>query len=318
VGDGGVEFFQVSPDEAVDAGVRFARQWRPDVVHLHSAWLWPVARAIRESTGTPLIFTVHSLDRAEYEIGEFVNRWELQETVIAEADRLIALSRSERALVTRYCPKAHDRLRIVGNGIDDSAVARDAAARRRGSEPPLVLYSGRFVERKGVRELLGAIPRVLARAPATRFVLVGGYGGGAEIERAWMAEELRPYRGQVHFTGWLTPHEVARWYRAADILVVPSWYEPFGMVVLEGMLHGLPVAAAAVGGPAEILDDGITGVLFPPKDVEGLTHALLRLVEHADVRRRLGMAAAEAVRVRWLWPHLVEKMRTVYLETLYA
>lgn len=313
-GDGGVEFFQVSPEDAVAAGVRFARRWRPDVVHLHSAWLWPVARAIRDRAGTPLVFTVHSLDRAEYEIGAFVNRWELQEAVIAEADRLIAISRSERALLGQYCPGARGRVRVVGNGIDDSPAARAAASRCARAGPPLVLYSGRFVERKGVRELLGAIPRVLDRAPETRFVLVGGYGGAAEIERAWMAEALRPHRRQVLFTGWLAPEEVAAWYRAADILVVPSWYEPFGMVVLEGMLHGLAIAATTVGGPAEILEDGRTGVLVPPKDVGGLTSALLGLIRCPDARRRLGAAAAAAVRQHWLWPRLVAQMRAVYEE----
>ena len=81
---------------------------------------------------------------------------------------------------------------------------------------------------------------------------------------------LYPHREQITFTGWLTPPEMAKRYRAADILVVPSWYEPFGMVILEGMLHGLAVAASAVGGPAEILDHGRTGVLSRHATLEPL------------------------------------------------
>jgi len=150
--------------------------------------------------------------------------------------------------------------------------------------------------------------------PATRFVLVGGYGGGAEIERGWMADALWPYRDQVHFTGWLSPGEVARWYCAADILVIPSWYEPFGMVVLEGMLHGLPIAATSVGGPAEILRHGRTGLLFPPKDAGALANTLLNFITNTGLRKQIGSAAAEEVRRRWLWPYLVKQMREVYRE----
>jgi glycogen(starch) synthase len=311
----GVTFFHVSPDDAVEASLRFIPEWQPDVIHLHSAWLWPVARAIREKTHTPLVFTVHSLDRVEYEIGGIGSRWEIQETVIRRANRVIALSRSEKDLLAQHCPEVCDRVRIVGNGIDDYGRASEAARKDRHNEPLLVLYVGRFVDRKGIRELLGVIPLVLKEAPETHFVLIGGYGGGAEIERTWLIDALQPYRNQVHFTGWLAPHEVANWYRLADILVVPSWYEPFGMVILEGMLYGLPIAASDVGGPAEILEHGRTGLLFPPKNVEAFSRTLLRLLKDEDLRRQIGAGAAAEVRRQWLWPRIVQKMGAVYQET---
>jgi glycogen(starch) synthase len=311
----GITFFQVAPQDAVEVGVALAQRWRPDVVHLHSAWLWPVARAIREQVGSPFVFTVHSLDRAEYEWGGLSTPWQTQEEVIAAAERVIAISQSERDLLLNYCPSVCDRVSIVGNGIDDTALARKAVRKKHpicADDPPLVMYSGRFVERKGIRELLAAIPKVLATAPQTRFVLVGGYGNGGEIESTWMTDALRPYRHQVHFTGWLPPAEVAHWYSVADLLVVPSWYEPFGMVILEGMLYGLPIAAAAVGGPAEILRDEHTGLLFPPQNSEALAHTTLRLVQSAVLRQQIGSAAATEVRRNWLWPQIVVKMRQVY------
>lgn len=316
VSSAGVSFFQVSPVEAEAAAIRLVKKWKPDVVHLHTAWFWPVARAIREQTGTPLVYTVHSLDRAEYEIGDFVTHWDTQETVINEADRVIALSRDEQALITKYCPAAATRVRIVGNGIDDSADARASARRKRSDGPPVVLYSGRFVDRKGIRELLQAIPRVLDQAPSVRFIFAGGYGTAQDIGSAWLDDALRPYRSQIEFTGWLTPDEVADCYRRADILVMPSWYEPFGMVILEGMLHGLPIAATSVGGPADILRHQDTALLFPPRDVEALTSTLLRLVNDRSLRQRMGRTGARHVRRSWLWPNLVQKMRSVYEELL--
>ena len=310
----GVMFFHVAPQDALEAGVRFAKMWKPDVVHLHTGWLWNVADAIRKETGVPFVFTVHSLDRVEYEHGVFLWHWETQETAIAAADRVIAISQSEKALMLEYCPNVRDRVRVVGNGITDTDLARVSVRTRKLSRCPVVLYTGRFVDRKGIRELLQAIPTVLGELPEVRFVLIGGYGGGAEIERTWLIDALLPHRNQVHFTGWLTPSEVARWYCVADILVVPSWYEPFGMVILEGMLYGLAIAAAAVGGPAEILEHERTGILFPPRDAKALAEAILRLARDLPLRERIALGGAEQLRRTWLWPALVKMMRSVYEE----
>ena len=315
VNSDGVSFFQVSPAEAEEAAIRLAERWKPDVVHLHTAWFWPVARAIRDKTQTPLVYTVHSLDRAEYEIGDFVTHWDTQETVIRAADRVIALSRDERALITKYCPAAAERVRIVGNGIADSVEARFSTQKKREG-PPVILYSGRFVDRKGIRELFQAIPQVLDQAPDVRFLLAGGYGTATEIESAWLDDTLRPYRSRIEFTGWLTPDRVAECYRRADVLVMPSWYEPFGMVILEGMLHGLPIAATSVGGPADILEHERTALLFSPKSVPELTSTLLRFVNEPTLRDRIGRAAARYVRRHWLWSNVVEKMRSVYQEII--
>lgn len=318
----GVAFFQTAWSNAIEAGVRLVHQWQPDIVHLHTAMLWPVAHAIQKRTGKLLIFHVHSVDRAEYDLGEEPNPWlthgEAQGVAINAADRLIALSESERDLLAYYYPTVRGRIRIVGNGIDESPSAYCAANKEQRTESLIVLYSGRLVVRKGIHELLTAIPYVLERAPTTRFVLAGGPPSltGDEVARQWLPCDLHPYRSQIHFTGWLTPRGVAEWYRASDILVVPSRYEPFGMVILEGMLHGLPIVASAVGGPAEILEDGRTGLLFPPKDVDALGFAFLRLVTDLGLRQQLGTAAAAEVRRRWLWPHIVEKMKIVYKEAI--
>src|SRR2546421_5438680 len=90
--------------------------------------------------------------------------------------------------------------------------------------------------------------------------------------------------------------EAEEWYDSADVLVVPSWYEPFGMVILEGMLYGLPIAAADVGGPSEILEDGRTGLLFPPRDADGLASALIALLSDPKLCLTLGQAGAREVR----------------------
>ena len=125
--------------------------------------------SLREQTGIPIVYTVHSLDRAEYELGrgppECLTQSDLQESLIASADRIVALTQSESALIAAYVPAACGRVRVVGNGIEDCPEALATASRPPTTGPLTVLYSGRFVERKGVRDLLAAVPLVLERAP---------------------------------------------------------------------------------------------------------------------------------------------------------
>ncbi len=310
--------FEVSYHD-FEAMALLTAKWKPDVLHLHSYWLWPTAEALRRRLGVPLVYTVHSLDRAEYELGrgpsECLSQWTGQEGVIQAADRIIALSRSERELLCRYCPGVNDRVRIVGNGIEGSNTAPPQRQKNIDS-CPVVLFSGRFVDRKGIWELIEAIAIVLAEISHVRFILAGGHRDcGAEQMEAWLLPPaLRERRSNIRFTGWLTPEEMSGCYRAADILVVPSWYEPFGMVVLEGMFHGLAVAASAVGGPAEILQHGRTGLLFPPRDGKALAGAIIELVSDPLRRLAIAEAGAEEVRRTWLWPRVVEKIRSVYEE----
>jgi glycogen(starch) synthase len=320
--DGSIVVYQIPHDDSVNLAIRFARRWRPDVIHVHVFWLAHVAIGIREATGTPLVYTVHSLDRAEYEIGagppECLTQWNIQYDLIGAADRVIALTDDERDLITEYCANAAPRIRIVGNGIDDSAGARAAASREHSDQTITVLYTGRFVDRKGIRELLDAAPDVLSRSPNVRFVLAGGHRGcsGADMSRRWLPETCEPCSDRIIFTGWLNADRLNDWYRRSDILVVPSWYEPFGMVILEGMLYGLAIVASDVGGPRAIVCNGVNGLLCAPRDAPALSRTLLRLVRDHDLRRRLGEQAARDVRTHWLFDGVVQRMRNVYFELI--
>jgi glycogen(starch) synthase len=128
----GIHLCPVSHAEAEDRGVRLVKEWRPEVIHLHVFWLWPLARTICARTGIRLVYTVHSLDRAEYELGqgpsECLSQWETQADLIASADLIVALTRSEHELLTEYCPLVRDRIRVVGNGIEDSTAARSSSS----------------------------------------------------------------------------------------------------------------------------------------------------------------------------------------------
>src|SRR4029077_17390693 len=121
---------------------------------------------------------------------ECLTQWDTQAATIRGANRVLALTRSEARLIEEYCPGTMGKVRIVGNGI---TLGETAATSQPGSSgPPMVLFSGRFVDRKGVRDLLQAIPAVLASAPDTRFVLAGGHRGctSQEMDSWWRPATL--------------------------------------------------------------------------------------------------------------------------------
>ena len=134
----------------------------------------------------------------------------------------------------------------------------------------------------------------------------------------WLPSSCYTVLDRILFTGWLNAEQLSKWYAEADILVVPSWYEPFGMVILEGMLYGLPIVATRVGGPNEILSSERTGLFCEPKDVASLQAQVIRFIRDPALRLRLGRNAAAEVRSRWLFKRVVDKMLEVYKEASFA
>ncbi len=218
-----------------------------------------------------------------------------------------AMAAAERAVVERS-----DGVRAVsagvlgtfeqeyGIGIDPSRAAVIApgvaatpespeAARNAGVE---VLFAGRFERRKGIDVLLEAMPALLEEFPDVRFVLAGrdaeplpGTG-----RRRTDAFRSRWPASRVHFAGEVPDRELAALYRACDLFVAPSLYESFGFVFLDAMRASKPVVACRAGGVPEVVEDGATGLLVEPGDVDGLRDALARLIADPALRRAMGRA----------------------------
>ena len=146
-------------------------------------------------------------------------------------------------------------------------------------EPPHVLYVGRLSEEKGVAELLEA-------TNGLRRVIVGD----------------GPLRdGVPEAVGFVPPGELGPYYERAAVVVCPSRREGYGVVAREAMAYGRPVVATAVGGLLDAVEDGVTGLLVPPRDPAALRAALVRLLDDAPLRRRLGESARERAPERLSW-----------------
>jgi D-inositol-3-phosphate glycosyltransferase len=302
-------------DEFVD-GIEAWRQARGieyDLVHAHYWLSGVVGLALRERWGVPLLQMFHTLGRFKNGAArrladlEPSRRLDEEERLVAQVDGLVSASVVERrALVSDYGADP-ERTIVIPCGVDTvlfRPVDRDESRARIGVDAtPLVLYVGRIAPVKGLETLLDAFAQLRRDGSGVRLLIVGGEadeptnGHEAEIRQRVDALGLRDV---VRFVG-AQPQDVLRdFYVAADVTVLPSYYESFGMVALESMACGSPVIASRVGGLATTVRDGVTGFLVPDGDAPALAERLEAVLADEDLRFRLGREGVQwAARHRW-------------------
>jgi glycogen synthase len=198
-------------------------------------------------------------------------------------------------------PDLADRAMVVPHGLPDLAAGVRPA--HRPSEGVEILFVGRMERRKGVDVLLAAAPALFALTPDACLTLVGEdttAPGGLGVKDGFLAAHAgAPWLSRVRFEGPLARADLLARYAAADVVVVPSRYESFGLTALEAMIFAKPCVASQVGGLCEVVQDGETGRLIPPEDPAALASALLTLVRSEQLRRRMGASGRRLYDVRF-------------------
>ena len=302
-------------DEFVDG----VEAWRSqagvdyDLVHAHYWLSGVVGLTLRERWGVPMLQMFHTLGRfkngAARRLADLEPsvRLDEEQRIVRHADGIVAASVVERrALVGDYGAEA-GRTTVIPCGVDTALFHpgdRETARARIGApDAPLVLYVGRIAPIKGLETLLDAVAHVRARGTALRLLIVGGEADeptdGHEAEIRQRADRLG-LRDTVRFVGAQSQDLLRHYYVAADVTVLPSYYESFGMVALEAMACGSPVIGSRVGGLATTVRDGVTGFLVPDGDATALAERLESVVGDPDLRFRLGREGVQwAARHRW-------------------
>ncbi len=275
-----------------------------EVVHANGIAAHVYAGLAARLEGVPAVFHLH--DR-------LAGGWSGQGIVNAFARRVpaAAIVTPSRFLADGLAA-ARARVVVIPNGVEEPPA--DARQDREDATAPTVVWCGRLQRWKGAHVFLDAAARVHRRRPATRFVVVGGPLFGLEPDYADGLERLAARHAlgaAVRFTGHLDDP----WpeLRRADVVVHSAVRpEPFGLVVVEAMLAGRAVVAAAVGGPAEIVEDGVTGLLTPPGNADSLARAIERLLDDDALRARLGRAACDAARERFSPRGMASRFEDLY------
>jgi len=225
-------------------------------------------------------------------------------SVFESADIVICLSSSWSNHIARIAPRAN--IEVIPNGV---ALPAFSASERPSSRLSL-LFLGLIGHRKGVFDLLKAFEK-LVKGNFNCVLLIGGNGDIGSLHEA--AERLGISR-YVHYLGWITGSKKEEILRISDIFVLPSYGEGMPMSILEAMSYGIPVVSTPVGGIPEVVEDGKTGLLVPPGNVDRLAEALKYLIENEDIRSEFGRAARKKVEAKFTIEKMTERLDQLFTE----
>jgi glycogen(starch) synthase len=198
-------------------------------------------------------------------------------------------------------------IRVIPNGIDASRWP--FAPRRPHPGPPRLLYLGRLEYEKGVHDAIAALPRVRRAHPGTTLIVAGE---GTQTQ--WLIEEARRHkvRRAVTFVGRLDHDDLVEMLHGVDAAVLPSHYEPFGIVALEAAATGAPLVTSTAGGLGEAVIDGRTGMSFPPRDIAALAAAVISVLDDPAAAQARAVAAHDRLRSDFDWHTVAAQTAAVY------
>jgi glycosyltransferase involved in cell wall biosynthesis len=283
----------------IPAHAKLARQ--ADIVHAHT-FASAVPAMVTRSRGLPLVVTLHTshfLRLARKSAWRPVLR-----RIIGAADYLLATSEEIRAVALDLY--AHPRCEAITNAVDTDRFAPRREAKRRAR--PRIIVPRRLYPKNGVEYFVRAVPLILREIDAEAQVVGDGPERG-RLER--LAAELG-VAGRIEFLGARENREMPALLGEADLAVIPSLVEATSVAALEAMACGLPVAASAVGGLPEIVDDTV-GALFAPGDPQALASAVVSLLRRADLPA-LGAAGRRRVVSSWSLMRMVDHHIEIYSE----
>lgn len=297
-----------------------SRKVKFDIIHVHD-WLTAFAGiSFKYYLKKPMITTIHAT-----EIGRAQGLHNPSSLTIDgiewwstyEASKIIVTSDSMRKEICDHFHLPWEKIEIIPNGIDltkyNTSVDRWAVRGRYGVSPheKLVLCVGRLVPQKGIEYLIQAIPMISQCRPETKFIIVGD---------GWLRDHLEGltqstgYQWKTIFTGFIPDSEVIALMTSADALVVPSIYEPFGIVALEGMAAGVPVVASQIGGLAEVIEHDRTGIFAHSRNPSSIAWGVDHVLSDPDHSKWLAQNAKEMVQKTYSWEGIATKTIKVYEE----
>lgn len=264
--------------ECTEAGGLFLSRIAPVVIRLHGS-----ESVFRKYAGLPADVSVRLNNLLERNICE-------------KASAITTPSVFQAREIAQSKGWSMDRFHVIPNPISKTMLEASSQARLPGDnhEGPLLLYVGRLAQVKGIESLFAAAKEVQARVSRVTFVLAGPWQMPLPPESYGLQLNRRSANG-VLWIGAQEPSQLADWYRRATLFVMPSYFESFGISVVEAMAFGLPVIATTGGALPEVIQDGVTGQLVPPGDSTALAAAILCSLDNSDARQNMSRSARDSV-----------------------
>ncbi|MEW5872414.1 MAG: glycosyltransferase [Chloroflexota bacterium] len=302
-----------------------------DVIHSHYWMSGIVARDLQVAWNVPIIHMFHTLGlmkqrvaRAPEEVeGDY--RLAGERAVLRLAQRVVAATPAEVAQLQWLYQADTRKVVVIPPGVDVSRfypIPADEAKEYIGVPPceRMLLFVGRIEPLKGLDTLIQAIGLMQQQGVKVCLVVIGGEpeGGtapatGSEMERLQAMRQAAGVTDLVTFLGKRGQDTLPYYYSAAEVVVMPSHYESFGMVALEAMACGAPVVASQVGGLAFLVQDGVNGFTVPVDDPQALAERLAQVLQDRELRERLSLQAVQAAQA-YAWEKIAERVARLYEE----
>jgi glycosyltransferase involved in cell wall biosynthesis len=283
-----------------------ARRERFDVIHAHDWMTYPAALVAKAITGRPLVLHMHA---CEYDrSGEAVDGRirDLEQAGFDGADRIACVSHYTANTLKRFYRVDRSRLRVVHNAVTHREAAQ-LLHEEKAIPEPIVLFLGRITFQKGPDYFIDAAARVVEVEPRVKFVMSGS---GDMLPRMIERAARKGLARHMHFTGFLRGRDVERMYAMADIYVMPSVSEPFGISPLEAMALDTPVIVSRQSGVSEVLANALKVDFW---DVDGMANKILALLRYDALSHQLVEDGREEIR-RLRWDTQGALMKQVYQE----
>jgi len=288
-----------------------------DVIHAHD-WLVAISAInAKYFLKKPLIATIHSLEIGR--VGSLSNPLSIvidniEWWLTYEAKFVITTSNFMKNQLIEHFRLPPDKIFVISNGIDEDEFKLEINKEEIKSslgfskENKLIGFVGRITEQKGVRYFIQAIPHILNYHKDARFIIIGD---------GWQIDEMKDLAKKLNvewatkFRGYVRDEELKKILKSLDVIVIPSIYEPFGIIALEAMVSGVPIVASNVGGLAEVIEDGIDGLKVPPKDPLAIARAVNKYLEDEVFRNKIIYNARNKSKL-FSWSKIAEKTLEVY------
>lgn len=283
---------------SAEAIFAYAAVFEPyDVIHSHYWLSGIVGLELRDAWGIPLVHTMHTMGKvkkASAKTEESSDRIAGEMLLCQQADRITANTPAEAAELEHLYDTATDRIDVVAPGVDLEVFHPQVCPEREASSSSLrVVFAGRIQKLKGPQLLVRALGIIARERPDldVKLSVIGARSGAKELNLQKLVE-AEAVEHMVRFILPMPAEHLARAFRCADVVAVPSYSESFGLVALEAQACGTPVLAHRVGGLPFAMRDGVSGLLIDENEPEAWAAALVSLAEDVELRKRLGRHAA--------------------------
>ena len=298
-----------------------AEQGGFDVIHAHDWLVAYAAKTIKNSYDIPIVATIHATEAGRNsgihdETQRYINDTEWMLTY--EATEVIVNSNYMKGEIQRLFGLPFEKINVVANGVNlnkFSGMDRDYSFRRRFAmdNEKIILFMGRLVYEKGIQHLIAAMPKVLEGYHDAKLVIAGR---GGMIDQLRAQVDALGISEKVYFAGYMNGKDVEKLYKAADISVFPSTYEPFGIVALEGMLAERPIVVSDACGLGEIVEHRETGMKSYCGNANSIADSILELLYNPELCANIVKKAKAKVKNNYNWAKIAQDTHFTYQKAI--